>query len=238
MGIIKGLKSINKYEEEQEKKRAERDRPKTVWFKLADKQKVEIAFLQELDDESPNYSAKNGLGVLAVEHTNPENFRRRAVCSIDDEGACYGCEKHQEDYTLGWKGKTRLYINVLVNDGENEPFVAVMSQSNSGQSITPTLRDEAIDEGTISTKWFAISKAGKGTETNYTLRAKKEHGLNVEDYEVFNLEENVLRQVPYNMQEAHYLDGAAPAEKTDEGTDGGDTSAPKNDSSDSASVVW
>lgn len=236
MGIIKGLKSINEYEAEQEKKREARDRPKTVWFKLEDKQKVEIAFLQELDDESPNYSAKNGLGVLAVEHTNPDNFRRRALCTLDDEGACYGCEKHTEDYTLGWKGKTRLYINVLVNDGTNEPYVAVMSQSTSGQSITPTLRDEAIDEGTISTKWFAISKAGKGTETNYTLRAKKEHGLNVEDYEVFDLEENVLRNVPYAQQEAHYLDGQVAA-KSDEG-DSSDAAPAKSDSDSSSSVVW
>ena len=50
------------------------------------------------------------------------------------------------------------------------------------------------------------------TDTSYTLRAGKEHGLNVEDYELFDLEK-VLRQIPYEQQEAHYLDGEeTPAE--------------------------
>lgn len=234
MGIVKGLAGINAYNAEQEQKKKDRERPKTVWFKIADKQKVEVAFLQELDENSPNFSAKNGQGILAVEHTNPDNFRRKAVCTKDEEGQCFGCDKHSEDYTKGWKAKTRLYINVLVKEEGKEPYVAVLSQSTSGQSITPTLIEEAGDEETITTKWFSLGKTGEGTDTNYTLRAKKEHGLNVEDYEVFNLEENVIRQIPFDQQEAHYYEGAT----TDATVNAEAATATVNAGDSSASVVW
>lgn len=230
MGLVKGLKAINAYNDEVEAKRKERDRPKTEWFKIADKESVNVLFLQELDPDSPNYSEKNGLGFLAVEHVNPENWLRKAVCTMDDEGACYGCEKHKEDWKAGWKQKTRLYINVLVDDGKNDPYVAVMSQSTSGQSITPTLIEYAGDDETITDKWFSVKRNGEKTETSYTLRARKPHEVNVEDYELFDLD-NVVRQVPYAMQEAHYMDGVTTAADESSATESSDEPA-------SASVAW
>lgn len=208
IAIVRGLKNINAYNEEVEARREAASKPRTTYLKIEDKQSVDIVFLQELDEESPRYSEKNGLGFLAVEHTNPKDFRRKALCTQESEGACYGCERHREDWKAGWKGKTRLYINVLVNDGINEPYVAVMSQSTSGQSITPTLIEYAGDDETITEKWFAVKRNGEKTDTSYTLRQKKEHDINVEDYELFDLEQ-VVRQVEYSMQEAHYLDGVA-----------------------------
>lgn len=206
MGIVRGLKSINAHIEAEDAKFAGSDGPATKWFKLADKQAVKVVFLQELDPDSENYSQKNDLGFLAVEHVNPKNWRRKAVCSLDDEGACYGCEQHKKDWKAGWKQKTRLYINVLVDEGkpDSEPYVAVLSQGNGPKSITPTLIEYAGDDGTITDKWFTIKRSGAGaTDTSYTLRAGKEHGLDVEKYELFDLEK-VLRQVPYADQEAHY----------------------------------
>lgn len=214
MGIVKGLKGIVAHNEAEDAKYSGSG-DATKWFKIADKKTVKVIFLQELDDESPNYSKKNDLGFLAIEHVNPKNFRRKAVCTIDDEGACYGCETHKKDWKAGWKQKTRLYINVLVDDGENEPYVAVFSQGNGPKSVTPTLIEYAGEDGTISDKWFSIKRTGSGaTDTSYTLRAGKEHGLNVEDYEVYDLEK-VIRQVPYAEQEAHYLDGETPAGAVD-----------------------
>lgn len=238
MSIVRGLKAINDYNAAQEQKKKDRDRPKTEFVKIADKQKVEIAFLQELSEDSPNFSKKNDLGILAVEHQNPENFRRKALCTMDEEGNCWACEQHRADYTLGWKGKTRLYINVLVKEEGKEPYVAVLSQSTSGQSITPTLIEEAGDEDTITTKWFAFTRNGEGTDTNYTIRARKEHGLNVEDFELFDLEQ-VVRHIPYDQQEAHYLDNAGAATTSNVATESTE-SAPTNagDTSGSASVVW
>lgn len=212
MGIVKGLNAINKHVEAEEAKFSGSDGPTTKWFKLNDKQAAKVVFLQELDPDSPNFSEKNDLGFLAVEHVNPANWKRKALCTAD-EGECYGCQQHRKDYKAGWKQKTRLYINVLVDDGVEEPYVAVLSQGNGPKSITPTLIEYAGDDGTISDKYFTIKRTGAGaTDTSYTLRAGKEHGLNVEDYELFDLEK-VVRNVPYAEQEAHYNHGveAAPA---------------------------
>lgn len=232
MGIVRGLKQINDFNDEAAARKEAANRPSTEWFKVEPNKTVEVAFLQELDPDSPRYSAKNDLGFLAVEHVNPDNFRRKAVCTMDDEGNCFGCEKHKEDWKAGWKQKTRLYINVLVKEEGKDPYVAVMSQSTSGQSITPTLIEYAGDDGTITEKWFAIKRTGEKTETSYSLRQKKEHGLDVESYELFDLE-NVVRQVPYAQQEAHYLDNAG----TEAAAEGASSAAAEAGSS-SNSVVW
>lgn len=206
MGIVKGLKRINEHVAHEEAKYNGSGENATKWFKLADKQSVKVVFLQELDPDSENFSAKNDLGFLAVEHVNPKNWRRKAVCSAD-VGPCYGCEQHGKNWKAGWKQKTRLYINVLVDDGTNEPYVAVLSQGNGPKSITPTLIEYAGEDGTITDKWFKIKRSGAGaTDTSYLLMPSQAHKLNVEDYELFDLEK-VLHQIPYEQQEAHYLDG-------------------------------
>lgn len=216
-GVIRGLKNINKHNEDIEKEKEARkqrseqgEQGKVRWFRLEDGQSAKVVFLQELDEDSPNYSKKNDLGVVAVEHSNPDRalWMRKALCTIG-EGACWACEQHKKDYKAKWGQKNKLYINVLVDDGKEEPYVAVLSQGNGGRSITPTLIDEATDEGTITNRWYTIKRNGGGLDdTSYTLRAdKKEHDLNVEDYEVFNLNERVLFHVPYDKQEAHYFDG-------------------------------
>lgn len=212
MGIVKGLKNINSHVEREEAKYSgSGDSSPTKWFKLADKQAVKVLFLQELDPDSENYSEKNDLGFLAVEHVNPKNWRRKAVCTIDEEGACYGCEQHRKDWKAGWKQKTRLYINVLVDDGQTDPYVAVLSQGNGPKSITPTLIEYAGD-GSITDKWFKVKRTGSGaTDTSYMLLPGGKSDENVEDYELFDLEK-VLRQVPYAEQEAHYLDGQEEAD--------------------------
>jgi len=208
MGIVRGLKSINAHVDAEEAKfNGSGDSNPTKWFKLADKQAVKVLFLQELDEDSPNFSKKNDLGFLAVEHVNPKNWRRKAVCTIDDEGACYGCEQHKKDWKAGWKQKTRLYVNVLVDDGTNEPYVAVLSQGNGPKSITPSLIEQAGEIGTITDKWFKIKRSGAGaTDTSYLLTPLGAHDKNVEDYELFDLEK-ALRQIPYDQQAAHYHDG-------------------------------
>jgi hypothetical protein len=213
MGIVRGLKNINAHVEAEEAKfSGSGDAQKAKWFKLADKQAVKVVFLQELDEDSPNYSAKNGLGFIAVEHVNPENFRRKALCSIDDEGACWACEQHSKDWKAGWKQKSRLYINALIDDGVNEPYVVVLSQGNGPKSITPSLIEQAGEIGTISDKYFKIKRSGAGlSDTSYLLTPLGAHDLNVEDYELFDLDK-VVRTVPYNEQEAHYLGGAESAE--------------------------
>lgn len=217
MAIVRGLKNINKHVEAEEarfnRSTEDSDKPKNRWFGLKDGEAVKVIFLQEMDDESENYSEKNGLGFLAVEHNAPHNFRRKAECTIEDEGACFACEEHRKDFKAGWKQKTKLYINVLVDDGTNEPYVAILSQGNGPKSVTPSVIEQATEIGTITDKWFKIKRKGAGqTDTSYLLTPLGAHDKNVEDFEVFDLD-TAIRRVPYAQQQAHYFDGeATPAE--------------------------
>jgi hypothetical protein len=223
-GVVRGLKKIKAHNEAEDAKFSGSDGPRTQWFKLADKQQAKVVFLQELDEDSPNFSKKNDLGILAVEHSNPKNYRRKALCTIDD-GECWGCEQHRKDYKAGWKQKSRLYVNVLVDDGNNEPYVAILSQGSGPKSITPTLIEYAADDETITDKWFTIKRTGSGaTDTSYTLRSGKASDVKVEDYELFDLN-NVVRSIPYAEQEAHYLSGQDEAESNDDKTAAAPTAA-------------
>lgn len=206
MGLVKGLKNIGATVDAEDAKFG--DGTKLTWFKIADKQTFKVLFLQELDPDSENYSQKNDLGVLAVEHNNPQKFTKKALCTIDDEGRCWACEKHNENWKAGWKQKLKLYINVLVDNGKDEPFVAVLSQGNGPKSVTPALIEYATDDGTITDKWFKVKRTGSGqTDTSYLLMpTTTKAGVNVEDYELFDLNKAV-REIPYDEQEMYFLDG-------------------------------
>lgn len=211
MGILKGLKNINAHVDAEEKK-FNGEGTSVTWFKIADKQSVTVQFLQELDEDSEKYSEKNGVGFLAVEHQNPRNFKRKIVCTMDDEGRCWACEQHNKNWKAGWKQKTRLYINVLVDNGVDDPFVAVLSQGNGPKSITPVLIELAGDLGSITDKLFKIKRTGAGqTDTSYMLTQKGLTENDPEQYELFDLEK-VLRQVPYVEQEASLMGDEPEAE--------------------------
>lgn len=207
MGLVKGLSNIKKYNDEVEARReAAADRPQLTWFKIDDKQSFKIRPLQELDEDSPNFSAKNGIGFLAVEHSNPKNYRRKALCSIDEQGQCLGCERHREDFKAGWKQKSRLYLNVLVDEGNGKDlYVAILSQGNGPKSVTPTLLEYAAENGTITNRWWKLSRTGKTqTDTSYTLIAyDPKDDVDPEAYEVFDLD-NAVRDIPYEDQADFY----------------------------------
>jgi len=234
MGIVKGLKAIQAHIDAEEARfsggGSTSDAPKTVWFKLKDKQAVKVLFLQEMDADSKNYSLKNDLGFVATEHVSPEDFKIKAVCTAD-EGGCYGCEMHDKmGWKAGWKQKSRLYINVLVDDGINPPFVAVLSQGNGPKSVTPLLLEYAGLAGTITDKWYRIKRDGSGqTDTSYMLMPLSEHDKNVEDYELFDLEK-VVRQVPYEEQEAFYNRGSQAKDEDSGAEEFSRNSAPTTDS--------
>ena len=73
MGIVKGLKGLNAV---MDKPQSNSEGSKARWVKLEDGESVKIRFLQELDPDSPTYNEKLGLGFIAVEHTNPKDYRR------------------------------------------------------------------------------------------------------------------------------------------------------------------
>jgi hypothetical protein len=204
MGIVKGLKDLNKALDKPSYN--ESDSTKGRWVKLEDGESVKIRFLQELDPDSPSYNEKNGLGFIAVEHTNPKDYRRKALCTMEDQGKCWGCEQHRKDFKAGWKGRSRLYINVLVDDGKEDPYVAILSQGSSGKTVTPTLIEYAGEMGSITNLMWRIKRSGTKTDTSYTIipLAKDESPFDYSSLELYALETSAVRDLPYADQEGFF----------------------------------
>lgn len=218
MSVIKGLKDIN----------ALLDKPKydggtsqkVRWVKLADGQSAKVRFVEELDSESASYSEDRGLSVVLAEHTNPKDYKRKALCTMDTEGRCFGCEMARKEPKSGWRSRLRFYCNVLVDDGIEEPYVAVWSQGVSKQSAFNTIREYALETGSISNMTWKLKRSGQGTETVYTLIPTKPDSEPFEwsGHEFYNLEK-VVREVPYPDQESFFFGFDAPASITSSNTD-------------------
>jgi hypothetical protein len=204
MSIIRGLKDIGAI---MDKPKFESTGQKVRWVKLADGQSAKIRFVEELDSDSANYAEARGLSVVIAEHTNPKDYKRKAVCTQDSEGRCYGCEMARKEPKSGWRSRLRFYCNVLVDDGTEDPYIAVWSQGISKQSAFNTIREYALETGSISNIVWKIKRNGQGTETNYTLipaSAPDSEPFNWSAFEPFNLEK-VVREVTYAEQENFYF---------------------------------
>lgn len=203
MGVIKGLKDINAI---LDKPKFEGTGTKVRWVKLADGQSAKIRFVEELDEDSANYSADRGLSVVIAQHTNPKDYKRMAACTMETEGRCFACEMARKEPKAGWRSKLRFYCNVLVEDGLEPAYVAVWSQGVTKQSAFNTIREYALETGSISNLEWKLKRNGQGTETNYTLLPTKPDAEPFKwgDYEFHNLEK-VVREVPYPEQEAFYF---------------------------------
>lgn len=211
MSVIKGLKNINAL---LDKPKYDENRPRVRWLKLADGQSVKIRFIEELDEDSSNYNDGRGLALVVKEHSNPKDYRRKALDTMDAEGRDFAEEMYRKDPkgNSGWKAKLRFYCNVLVDDGMEDPYVAIWSMGVSKQSVFNTIREYALDTGSISNLQWKLKRNGQGTETNYTLipSAPDSEPFTWEGIEPFPLE-SALNKIPYAEQEAFYLGFDAPS---------------------------
>ena len=205
MGIVTGLSAMTK---QMENKAASGDAQKGRWLQLKDGQSLKIRFMQEIDPDSKNYSAQGGLAFIAVEHTNPKDYKRKALCTIEDQGRCYGCEMHRRDPKAGWKGRSRFYANVIVDDGSEEPYVAIFSQGAGPKSATPEIINYAGETGSITNLTWKLKRTGTATDTNYSIIPLPTADVAAIDFEKFapiDLQKTAVRDVQYDEQEAFYL---------------------------------
>lgn len=197
MSVRKGLKAI------QEKIDSQGSGVK--WLKIANGASVRMRFLDDFD-ESPAVLAGAGKVVYLEEHTSPKDFRKKALCTKDDEGRCWACEQAIANPRKGWAKRGRVYVNVLVNDGVEDPYVAVWSMGVAKSPTFETLKEVFVDEGSISNREFRVKRSGEGTNTTYIIR---DLGTDAEPfdftaYERFDLEK-ITRSVGYDEQPAFYL---------------------------------
>ena len=203
MSVIKGLKNINAL---LDKPKYDENAPRVRWLKLADGQSVKIRFIEELDEDSANYAEDRGLALVVKEHTNPKDYRRKAVDTMESEGRDWAEEMHRKDPKAGWRGRLRFYCNVLVDDGIEEPYPAIWSMGVSKQSAFNTIREYALETGSISNLTWKLKRNGQGTETSYTLipSAPDAEPFDWSTVTPFPLDK-ALNHVPYAEQEAYYL---------------------------------
>jgi len=209
MSIYEGLKSIN---ESMEKSSKPSTGPRVRWLKLEDGQSVKIRFANELDEDSKYYDANRRAAIVVREHQNPKDYRRKAICTMDEEGRDWAEEMHKKDPKAGWGGRLRFYINVLVDDGMEDPYIAVWSMGVAKSPTFSTIREYAIESDGITNMQWKLKRNGKGTETNYILMPGPidTEPFDWSGYEVFPLE-SAVRKVPYAEQEAFYLGYDNPA---------------------------
>jgi hypothetical protein len=203
MGIMKGLKAMESLDRPTA---SSGDGAKVRWLKLDDGQSAKVRFVNELDEDSPNYDTARDLAIVVSEHTNPKDYKRKAVCTMDSEGRCFGCEMARKEPKSGWRARFRFYTNLLVDDGIEDPYVAVWSQGVGKQSAFNTLREYALETGSISNRTWRMKRQGSGTDTTYILLpgdpdTEKYDWKNVEPYNL----EKVVREVTYVEQESYYL---------------------------------
>jgi nitric oxide synthase oxygenase domain/subunit len=105
----------------------------------------------------------------------------------------------------GWKGRSRLYINILVDDGQEDPYVAIMSQGSGPKSATPEIIQYAGETGSITNVVWRLKRTGERTDTNYSIIPLPTSDAMKDEYELFDLEKIAVRDVPYAEQENFYL---------------------------------
>lgn len=217
MSIIRGLKDIGAI---MDKPKFESSGQKVRWVKLADGQAAKIRFVEELDEDSASFSPERGVSVVIAEHTNPKDYKRKAACTLESEGRCFACEMARKEPKAGWRSKLRFYCNVLVDDGTEDPYIAVWSQGVSKQSAFATIREYAIETGSISNLQWKLKRNGQGTETNYTLipTGPDSEPFKWGNYEFFDLEK-VVREVPYAEQDSFYFGFDSGSSVTSSNTD-------------------
>jgi hypothetical protein len=204
MSVIKGLKAI---QNKMDGGPSLSDGPRARWLKLEDGQSVKIRFVNEIDPDSPNYDAGRGLAIVVSEHTNPKDYRRKAICSMSDEGRCYGCERDRQDPKAGWRPRLRYYTNLLVEDGDDQ-YVAIWSQGVGPKSTTTkTIIEYASDTESVSNLVWKLKRSGTGTSTAYTLFPML---IDTEPFDwsgvqPHELEKVAVRSVPYSDQENFYM---------------------------------
>jgi hypothetical protein len=102
MSVVKGLKNINALlDSSKPNSDPSATGPKVRWVKLADGQSVKIRFVEELDQDSANYNPDRGLAIVVKEHTNPKDYKRKALDTMETEGRDWAEEMHRKDPKAG-----------------------------------------------------------------------------------------------------------------------------------------
>ena len=130
-----------------------------------------IRFRQELTEDSANFSDTDGVAHVVSVHTNPNDYKKSAICTGDNEDfgyRCFGCEQVVHD--RGWRAKQHLLINVAVYNSDDDVWEPrILDQKFTGAHVAETIVTYASEYGTIMDRDFKISRTGQKQQTKYNL---------------------------------------------------------------------
>lgn len=201
------------------KEKAERDsRPKVEWFSLKNGETKYIRFLQELDEDMRNFDSKFGTAEFLLEHVSPEDWARKAVCTMEDEGRCFGCEMNKEvekvvdengkDKWRPWAPKSNFYIYVVDAKGD----VKVMSRPTGNKLFDALTKEIDENDNSLTDLTFEISKGPNKSDAWEVRPTKKNHFELPEIPEIVDLGSAVGFKVPYAEQRSFYVPGSGKTE--------------------------
>lgn len=213
--MLRGLKDIKQRAEEKASFDGE-----GAFLKLKDKESIKLRFLQELDEESPNYDERRGLITVVEEHVSPKNFRRRAVCTLEQDQRCWACEQRSiPDIGKKWRSKMRFYANVVVRgtDGADDK-VKVLAQGFSKQNVGSALIAFAEEYQTVTGQDYKLTRTGAGmNDTTYGMIPLASKALSKDDAqrEIIDVSQ-FIQYIKYEDQAEYYTSSDdSTAEKKD-----------------------
>lgn len=193
-GILEGLSSIKEASNKASKG------GESKFLKISDGEAVTIRFLQELDQGGKNYDSDKGVALGIFEHVNPDNFAQSFLCTKEEEGRCFGCEKVVTERK--WRARGRLLVNVLLKASNGEsPKVKVLTTSLGKRGLTPQLVEFAEEYGTLCDRDYRYKRNGEGVDTSYTILPREATAMKKDEQslQVIPLED-VFRKLSYDEQ--------------------------------------
>lgn len=204
-GALKGLQSIK---DKAESKKGGNFDGESPFLQLKDGDAFKIRVLQEFDDSFTGYDERKGPIVVVEEHTAPQNYKRRAVCTLEEEGHCWACQQVAAggENAKKWKSKMRFYANVLVRVEEGDPKVKILAQGFGDKNVGTNLIEIAVETGGLTGQDMKLSRSGaKMNDTNYTIFPLPPKALTKAEKELEMIDlSNFIKFIPYQEQADYY----------------------------------
>lgn len=185
---------------------------KDSYLTVSNGESYKIRFLQEITEDSAGYDETRSLAHVVWIHHNPDNFRKSAVCTINDEASgyrCWACE--QVPKNNGWKAKQHMFINVAAYDPDSQKWsIKILDQKFTAAHVAQTIVDYAGEYETITDRDYKISRKGEKQKTQYSLiplavKPEPEDEDFAGSKELFDLSK-VYRRKSVNEQASFYLE--------------------------------
>jgi len=170
--MFKSLSDIrNKVDQSKQSRSSRNDTNEGAFLKLKDGESVKLRFAQEFDSTGPYFDERWSNITVVEEHVNPDpsKFMLRAVCSLEDEGKCWGCEQTSlPEIGYKWRPKMRMYANVVVETPEG-PKVKILASGFGDEAVASFLLEYAAEFGSTMDRSYKLSRSGVGLDTSYKL---------------------------------------------------------------------